>query len=138
MIRSFEILMSKKMAISSTMLGILRTVDIFVEVVCHNERKTDHKKMRTVLSTGIMSLAARHGISVVWNSTSVKLVGRYCPDKYENGADVDVKNYVSPDIEDILHCKIDDLCEYVSLARSSRDMIRSFEESAGRLVSWLS
>ena len=98
------------------------------------ERKTDHKKMRTVLSTGIMSLAARHGISVVWNSTSLELVGRYCQNKYEDGADVDVENYFSPDNEGILHCKIDDLCKNVLSARSSPDMIRSFEESVGRLI----
>ena len=34
--------------------------EYFLEVVCHNERKTDHKNMRTVWNTGIMSLAARH------------------------------------------------------------------------------
>ena len=99
----------------------------FFEILCHNERKTAHKKMRTVLSTGIMSLAARHGISVVWNSTSVELVGRYCLDKYEDGADVDVENYFSPNNEGMLHCKIDDSCKNVLSARSSPDMMRSFE-----------
>ena len=59
------ILISKKMAISSTMLGILRRGGYFFEGVCHNERKTDHKKMRTVLNTGIMSLVARHGLFVL-------------------------------------------------------------------------
>ena len=89
--------------------------------------------MRTVLSIGIMSLAGRHGISVL-NSTSLELVGRYCQNEYQDGADVDVENYFSPDNEGILHCKIDDLCKNVLSARSSPDMIRSFEESVGRLI----
>ena len=43
-------------------------------------------------------------------------------------------NYCSLDSEGILRCKIDDLCKSVLSARTSLDMIQTFEESVRSLI----